>query len=277
MNRSEHIAKLLVEELVPGSEMRFQSDQTGGSCDFELLQHGNLLGVLEVTASVDAQLEETIAAITNKKKGGEFIPARHCRFDWWVHPLPTARINKLRSKLDEYLAAVESEGRTNFFSYTDAAGSDAVRRLLIDLGIEGASVVRWNPPGQIGISLPGGGGRVDAEDAQRAVELEAAKTDNRAKLGKCPSLERHLFVYVDPMNYLPWVALVEEEPPTCAPSLPTEVTHIWAAAESRKPRCFTVWKAVRGSQWERMGPVGPLLIPSFLPESHDADSCEEPT
>ena len=59
------------------------------------------------------------------------------------------------------------------------------------------------------------------------MELEAHKADNIWKLtAGLPSIERHLFVWIDSRNYRPWKDLVWGIPPLTPPTVPEEVTHL---------------------------------------------------
>lgn len=250
MNRSEQLAKALMEAILPGAEMRDRTDQGVGAHDFDLYRAGDLVAAVEVTASKDPAIEQTLAAINNESKGGQSVPAQRCKLDWWVHLRQRARIDRLRKNIDDYLSGVEAEGVGDFFSWVDAGTSPAVARIFRDLQVEGAQVVRWNPPGQICIALPSSGGYVNALDVQRSVEAEAAKHDNRKKLRASGLNERHLFVFIEPTHYLPWKALVSEQPPESAPALPDEITRVWAATASYTPGEFVLWSAERGQRWE---------------------------
>jgi hypothetical protein len=259
MNRSEEIAKIVIETLVEGSRMHYHDDQSRGHYDFDLEYPDGAVAAVEVTVSTNEQLEHTSAAILDSRKGGTFVAAKKTRNGWWVHPMPGANINKIREQVDEYLAAIESEGLLRFFSYTDASSFPSVARILYDLRIEGGSVIKWKTPNCIRIGLPTVGGLVSGERVQQAVEAEANKEDNRRKLGSCGCDKRHLFVYIDHRNFLAWVALVDEQPPQLAPSLPIEITNIWVATHTRSANEIVVWKAERGEKWQNLGV---LAVPS---------------
>ena len=165
-----------------------------------------------------------------------------CQNDWTIHPLPQAPINRVRAEADDYLARIEEDGLKRFFYETDGGTYSSVRRICEDLSIEAGSVTPWKTPGYICIAPPGGGGIKSNRVAERAVLAEADKQDNRAKLRKAGTTERHLFVLVDQGNYLPWVSLVDEDPPCSPPNLPAEVTHVWAGGIARDPRVVVVWR-----------------------------------
>lgn len=246
--------------------MRDRTNHGVGAHDFDLYRAGCLVAAVEVTASVDRELAQTLAAINDKSKGGMLVPAQRCKLDWLVHPLPRARIDRLRENIDAYLSEVEAEGVGDFFSWVDAGTSPTVARIFHDLQVECAQVQGCNSPGRIFIAFPGGGGSVNAIDVQRSVEVEAAKADNRKKLRASGFDERYLFVYIEPTHYLPWKALVREQPPESAPTLPDEITHVWAAAASYTLGEFVVWSAERGRRWEaaRLVTLSQSLVAEIL-------------
>jgi hypothetical protein len=94
-------------------------------------------------------------------------------------------------------------------------------------------------------------------------EVEAQKKDNRNKLRRAGAIETHLFVYVDPRNYLPWVSLVSGSPPIYPPQLPPEVTLVWAVTQTRTPGEYIVWRANQCSGWL-------AEAPTFIPETGDS-------
>lgn len=104
--------------------------------------------------------------------------ARKCSDGWWVHPLPGANTTKIRTRVDDYLAAIEAEGRHRFSAWADANTSSAVARILRDLWIQARDVMQWKTPNRIGIAFPSQGGCASAEHVRRAIEAEANKDDN---------------------------------------------------------------------------------------------------
>jgi hypothetical protein len=70
MKHSEIIAKVIIETLIPGTNMRFQSNQHTSLPDFDLFYADGTKAAVEVTSSVDAIVLETNAAIVNSKQGG---------------------------------------------------------------------------------------------------------------------------------------------------------------------------------------------------------------
>jgi len=250
MNLSEQVAKAVVERILKGATMHFRPDQSSGEYDFDLQYSDGKMVPLEVTAAANQQMMWKAATITAEKKGGPFVKAVSCCNGWLVHPLPDADIERIRTNIDAYLARIEATGLRKFFAWTDASESQPVADILRDLKIEAGCVFAWKGARRIGVALPGQGGRVTPDHLQWAVEIEANKADNRRKLGNTRCSERHLFVYVHPLNYLPWVALVDEEPPAEPPQLPAEISHIWVVTTTRSPNEYIIWRVARGGRWD---------------------------
>jgi hypothetical protein len=248
MNYAERAAKAIVEELT-GGMMVFRNEQSRGWHDFDLeYPHGEQVPV-EVTSSVDVEKVEAYAAI---RKRGSCVQRHKCRDNWLVHPLPDANIRRIRNEVDRYLAAIEVDHLTSFHTYAHAYEYPSVAAILRDLRVESGAVVRTEG---IQIGYPGSGGAIGAETAAQAITLEAMKQDNRQKLGRTGARERHLFVYIDATNFLPWAGLREFDPSVLKPpSLPDEITDLWAAAGAGWPAAYTVWRA-RAAGWQTAGVV----------------------
>jgi hypothetical protein len=253
LNNSEAIAKGVLESVVPGATMHYHTVQSGGMHDFDLEYPDGRIVPVEVTASVDEQWMSTIAAIRRPRTGGQFVCRVKCRKDWYVIPQfrESLSINEIRQSVDTYLADIEAEGRDRFVAPADAYHSPTVRRIWSELGIEAGYTLVWNPPGRIGIALPGQVARIDAKAVEAAVLAEAAKSDNLKKLRVSSAAERHLFVYISPSNWPVWASINEGTPPPNAPNLPPEVTHVWAVAMTRHQNKYVVWTATATSHWVR--------------------------
>ena len=254
MDKAEAAAKRIVENLIPGARMHYRESQSLGEHDFVLEYLTGTRVPLEVTVSTDEAAEATRAAILSSRRGRSFVPRVHCKHDWYVHPIRHANINKIRSRVDSCLAAIEAEGRGQFNAFTDSAQSPAVFAILQELRIEYGSVVSWKSPG-IGVAMPGDGGLVAPALVNEAVETEALKADNKRKLSAAAGLEKHLFVYVAHTRHVVWVAMREEAPPATGPKLPSEITHVWVATWAGDGAWHTVWHARRGFSWTHMGQV----------------------
>jgi hypothetical protein len=256
MNHSEQVAKKVIESLLPESSMSFRVHQSKGECDFALLQNHIPVGEVEVTMLTDASMRQTRARILNVKQGGQFVQGSKCKKGWSIELREGADdIKKIRKLVDDYLAPIETSGVERFCFYMDADTSPAICKIFHDLGVEAGWITKWNSPeNRICINSPSLGGKVETTVATDAIIAEANKADNMKKLGQASQvLERHLFVYVDPRCFLPWKILVDTTviEGVGVPSLPHEITHIWAASETfRAADEFIVWAAKSGCAWE---------------------------
>jgi len=95
---------------------------------------------------------------------------------------------------------------------------------------------------------------VGPECTIEAINLEARKDDNRKKLAATRAAGRRLFVYVDALNFLPWVGVRDFDPAGLAPSLPAEITDVWAAAGAGRPTQYSVWRG-DSTGWRSLGSV----------------------
>jgi hypothetical protein len=252
----ERAATMVVSEL---GALRWERRDVPGApprtYDFDIVFAGHV-EPLEVTTSLDEQVMTTF-----KRTGGVMTIAANVQRLWFVsgeetwtdatgkkRPFDRKRVVELLPTLVEHL---EQDGVTSFdlaqlawpLAYGLPARHQATAQELYSLGVRGGSSMVPPPSEQPGISLHLGGGGVYGQETLTAILEEiAARADNRAKLaGSLHAARRHLFVAVtsggsDDMarwaldQYLDgWV--YEEDPPL--PSLPPEVTTIWAGTTSR--------------------------------------------
>jgi hypothetical protein len=247
MNHAEAVAKLVLENVIPGT-MIYQLKQSHGECDFELRYRSGAIAAVEVTASADQEQLQTIAAIRDEKKGGSSVRVTKCKKSWLIFPAKGARIDRIRAAADERLSRLENEG-IDTFSCVRNWNQECVQNVCRDLNAMSGSVIPTLLTPIIRIALPSGGGAVGASVAIEAGEKEAWKQDNRKKLGAARTSERHLAVYIDPMNGLPWVALTDFEPPPAFPNLPEEITHIWLVGGAEEKNKFVAWRASANESW----------------------------
>jgi hypothetical protein len=254
MNHAERVAQALIEQIVDGSRMIRREDHGRSVHDFDLHYRDGEVEAVEVTASMDQQINETDAAIRDSRKGGPTIKTRWCKKDWHIHPEPDANITRIRNDADRLLATLEASGIEEFFGPGDWHEHPAIDALYRGLRVFSGSVIR-SRTGCILMAPPGSGGAVGATLALDAVRSEALKEDNRRKLASAGTSERHLAVYIDVMNFCAWCALIDFDPPAILPDLPREITDVWAFSEVRRAGHFSVWRASRRDPWRNLGPV----------------------
>ncbi len=248
MNYAERVAKQVVETLIHGGKMTFCDTQRVNHHDFDLHYPNGIIVPVEVTMSANQAHVETVIAIQH---GGSLVPRKLCAHDWQVHPHIGANIGRVRRFIDEYLADVEAAGFETFFTYFHAWSHTSIDRMK-SIGVEGGSITKLKVAG-IQITYPSDGGTIGPPCLVEAVNGEAAKSDNRSKLGRSTAPERHLFVYVDGLNFRPWASLLEFDLTAEPPTLPDEITDVWAVA-SGFPKRYEVWRGNR-SGWRSFGAV----------------------
>lgn len=247
MNYSEAVSKRVLEAILPGATLVYRSAQANGEYDFDLRYSDGTVAAVEVTAAVDQTLTETIAAVRSKKKGGSIIKAAACKKSWLIFPAKGASINTIRAAADGCLAHLEHQGIDRFYCVST---SPSVRNICCQLQVTGGGVISSETEPTIRIAFPIGGGAVGAATATTTGERESWKPDNRKKLGAATTAERHLVVYLDAGNGLPWTALTSFAPPSSAPQIPDEVTHLWLIGPTDIADEFIAWRGDTGAAWQ---------------------------
>ena len=249
MNFSERVAKAVMESIFQGAQLIFSESQTNGECDFDIVRYGCEVAALEVTSSADQADIEFSHALTDPKKGGNFIEARFCTKSWLIDPAENANISRIRKSIDAYLSEVEKLGIETFDTQSSYHSHEIFRKLKIDLRIDGGVVTKWKSGTYICIGFPTRGGFVDSDLIATALEVEAHKFDNRQKLAATGRTERHLFVWVDSSNVGAWGPMARGRMPDRAASLPPEVTHGWLASSTVELDCFRLVEFTKEHGW----------------------------
>jgi hypothetical protein len=256
MNHSETVAKGVVESVIPGARMVFRLDQCRSVHDFDLFLPSGMIAAAEATAAVDESEARINGAIESRRKGGSAIKARLCKKDWHIDPDEGANINLIREGIDAQLAALESQGISEF-GPLDGWSNPVASVIYHDLRVFSGHVTQWKEPGYIRMArVPSRGGFSGPSLLLEAVEREAIRADNRKKLAAAQTSERHMLVYVDSNNFLPWRSFWHFEPPSVLPQLSPEITDVWAFTETvgAANHC-TVWRASVTSPWHSLGHV----------------------
>jgi hypothetical protein len=259
MNQSEAISKRVLEAIFSGATMDYRSTQSHGEYDFDLRYNNGTTAAVEVTAAMDETLMKTVGAIHGKRAGGPVIQPLTCQKSWLIFPINGASIRRIRADADIYLAALEREGIDSFFC---VSSSPFVQKACCHLQITGGAVVSSDRNPTIRIAGPGGGGAVGPNLAIEAGEREALKQDNRRKLGAAQNTERHLVIYIDGSNGLPWTALTSFAPPAILPKIPGEITNLWLIGHTEKKDEFVAWYASTNETWRGMKVVCTPETPS---------------
>jgi hypothetical protein len=230
--------------------MTYRLSQSNGEYDFDLAYSDSSKAAVEVTTTIDRALQETWRQILDKRKGRGVIPAKHCKRSWSITISSDTRVDPIRRKADEYLAAIEHAGILSFQGATDS--NQQVRDIYEDLGVVHGSVFpEWLAPPRILIGLPGPIGRLTSSAAIDAAEHEASKPDNRAKLGAYESGERYLAVYAPPHSLASFGLWMYEPPPKRA-NLPPEISQLWIFGDDFGAKDdVVVWRAGLETTWQK--------------------------
>ena len=252
MDLAERIAKLAVEATLPGASMHYRTGQSRGEHDFDLDLGDGRTAALEVTTAADADYIRTLDAVSNEKRGGQFVRAKKCHQGWYVRAAKGARIGRIRSRIDDYLSRIEEAGLTEFGFELRVYDYPAVMQMAADLGVVAGRVMQWDEPGLIGIAAPGRGAWFDGSSINAAVEREAKKDDNRNKLRRAGTPEAHLFVYIHSSSYAACVAMERSMLPNVPAAMPEEITHVWASSYTGTA-ALRVLCAPRNGPWRDIG------------------------
>lgn len=246
----EALAKRVFESAFPGSQMQYQPKQSDGEHDFNLIYSDRRAGVVEVTSALDSAVLESWRHILDKRKGGAVIKAIQCHRSWTIAFLADAKVSAIRKSADQYLAAIEHGGITQFTAGVDT--DERVRNIREDLGITWGQVAPdWITPPRIFMSLPGPSERLQACSAIHAAEAEALKPDNRRKLGAHMNADRHLAVYA-PITGVPSFALWMFDPPPTEAVLPREISDLWIFGDRPGVCEHIVWHSCTGMSWRKL-------------------------
>jgi hypothetical protein len=251
MDIAETAARAVIEAAIPGARMKYRSSQSRGEHDFDLIYPNGEIGAVEATISLNQRRTEAEAAL---RKQGYFVERVETQHDWLVFLGSTAHVKDVRAQIDHYLAAIERAGLNRFHAGLDSDDQASVASINADLGVEAGGLVPWKEPG---IGLTGGayGGAVGPTHATDAVHRELQKDDNRRKLAATGLPQRHLLVYVDSSSTLAWIAVRDLEPPSEPPTLPAEITDVWAVTSVGQRDGYVVWHG-DSQKWEHLGILG---------------------
>ncbi len=219
-----------------------------GTHDFDLELGDGLVIAVEVTVSTDRRIVESWAAVH-----GQSWDAPQLRTSWLLNVTLPTNIKTLRGNVEPLLRGLEQAGIQKFGirHETTAPEVKELHRLLVKAGDV------WNgvlPPCIFLYSTDVGPVGIDVVRA--AVEHEAAKPDNRAKLGRAVADERHLFVWIDPLHThaAATMGFMGVAIPTGC-TLPPEIDTVWVAIpmiDDAGADGEHVWRYTRRNGWENL-------------------------
>lgn len=264
MRRDENIVAALIEHALPGSRMEPVHNQSAGEWDFNLVI-GDRVSPVEVTRSTSQRMEGFHAAIFGEDGEQQYVERKRAAHPWMITASPLSNVRKLRARADRLLADIEAEGRTEFNIARDSADSSAVlaiwNAVRISDGEQMTDVVSTHHQ----ILTPIDSAILSSEQVIAAVEREAHKSDNRAKLERSSAAERHLFVQIDHLGYPAKEAMRVCGLPYKPLALPSEITHVWVSSHVGLGEEYLVWRFDHERGWADFGVVD--LAASSAPDA----------
>lgn len=244
MEFEEKLAGQVIQCVYPEAAIEFVREQHTSVPDFQVRFPTGETHVFEVTRAIDNVRLSQKAAMSDLP-----FAKKRTSNDWIVWVAKHARINKVRNRIDDYLAEIEAAGLTRF-SFDEHESVDPVSKIWSDLG------VRFGNVGGIheGILVLGSlsGGLIDSNVPVNAALVEANKLDNRAKLRQAEACKRHLLVWIEFQNYRAWAAMTESELPCSRPNLPPEIDQLWLAAVENEGSAIKLWIFDRANAWREL-------------------------
>lgn len=228
--------------------------------DFDVVGADGSVAPLEVTLATIGELAEAQRA--HLKHVGHWLEVGGLRNAWHVFSTSRSIFSRWTpDRLADLLRELEREDVEKFFFPMDAMRLPTAAAVAHQLGITAAFA--GNGPGRVLVSAPNDDREwvSDHEDpgkhAIQTLERAAAESDNRRKLDAAGGPERHLFVWIDETNYLPWSDLDRGQVPRRAPELGGSVTTGWLATIGADDVVCWTYRSRHGWR-ERRFPTGNL-------------------
>lgn len=248
MRESESFARRCFEAYRAPLRLRPVERQSDGEHDFDIIDaSGDCVGAVEVTMAASQEYVRTMSAVFDARRGSGVADRRVCSACWAVTVGSGVRMNDVRSRLDDYLYAIEQADIAEFDCTTKHPAVVAIRR---DLKIHSGRHHTHDINARHFVAPPPLTAWTDAFAVNKAVEVEAAKPDNLRKLSRVEHQERHLFVFVDMSSLGAYVALEHNAASPEPPQVPSTITHVWAGAP-QQGHVGVFWCASNGGPWAR--------------------------
>lgn len=238
-SRNRRLEDLAAKEVASSTGARVKRRDTGAEQamrDFDIVFPHGRRGALEVTQLTEQNMEAIMGALN---KQGIDIETTVLARRWYVwlsmgdEPFKGATIRDLRENVVGFLAALEDEGVSEFYSDPWLPSSRATKQLLSRFPLDGGTSSTMQEQPRVQILPPGTVGMAGAEALVKEIEGVAWLRDNRRKLDVEGMDECHLFVWVHP--WMPAGVALDETAPDFEVDLPPEVSHLWVARNSSTP------------------------------------------
>jgi hypothetical protein len=231
----EDAARQLLERVLIDARVVQRDLNSGVSVhDFDIIRSDESVEALEVTRFTDQKLRALGARLDSfaKSFNTEAIAQR-----WWVGlteaVLDWGGPREVAEELVPLLADLEASGTYDFqCDLPPTPNTPEVQTLCERLPVSNGQTLGTKAHPRLMLGIPSFVTSFSPDDINRALEHEARRSDNRAKLAASGSEVRHLFVWVEHQQLGAAAALASGAiPPAASLELPDEITVGWVALE----------------------------------------------
>lgn len=229
---------------------QYDDGSRAGTHDLEVDLPDGRVAAVEVTAAADAACIE-LWKLVNDRAERWIVP--NLLGGWIVMLEPAARAKRVLTELPALLGSLEA-GQVCEFGSGWRESDSPVLQALQALGVVSESRGGTDHPGVIYLSIRQAQERTGGVVANNGEAIaswigeflrERQQADVLAKLGRSGAVERHAFIILPSFSTAPFTVtdLLRREDgplPTVPPTLPDQVTHVWAVA---------TWNVGRGLRW----------------------------
>lgn len=232
----EEAARQLLERVLMGARVIRRDVNSGISMyDLDIVMPDESVEALEVTRFTDQRLRALGARLDSFAESFKTEALMH---RWWVG-LTEAILDwrgprELADELVLLLADLEASGIHTFQCGPPTPNNMTVQTLCERLPVTNGQVLEKNAQPKLMLGIPSLVTSFSPDDINKAIEHEARRTDNRAKLAASDAEVRHLFVWVEHQQLGAAAQLASGgAPPATPPDLPDEITVGWVALEDQ--------------------------------------------
>jgi hypothetical protein len=250
----EYAARMIVETNSAWTLNVIDDGKSGdGLVDYEIIDNGEPVGVLEVGRNTDASATANLAAWVRWAARTRVMP--ELKRAWLLEcDSQSARFKPIFDLAGPIIRELEESGisQAGRFS-TDSWRPDSASGRLLAIGVLSADVLPGAAPGYVATTFSSAAW---APDGPQAVVDELEKwlgrdqpdpTGLRRKLSNTQLAERHAFVWVDTQSlWAAWGALDEDPLPSEDPQVPSTITGVWVASATAG------WRWSIGSGWSTL-------------------------
>lgn len=246
----EEWARMMVGRCLEADVVQHDDGSIEGMHDLDIVYSDGSTAAAEVTAAADG---DSIALWNLMNSSGRWVEPE-LRGGWMITLLPSARAKRIRLELPALLRQLERSGVGEVRAAASWRPAEGLLATLRDLDIVRMHQSGTDFPGSIYVTLElpierTGGFVADNGDALAnwigEFLHDDARADVRRKLWTAGTTERHAFVILPGFATAEFAVvdvLMRDDCglPTVDPSLPDEITHVWAVS---------TWRSGMGMRW----------------------------